>query len=287
MSTPPPTPKELRINPPSDFDGSSSKATQWLLSVRLYLHLNQQLYDTDEKKIIFSLSYMTKDSAKVWSTTFTHTALGHNPINFGTFTDFQDDFKKSFIHEDTKSNAIIWLTATKVSEKLPLGSYIQEFKNKVSISEITDNNVLINYFAVGIPRSLMRRIMSMDTSPGTIEGWYEKALHFKTQWERADVLDPQKKSYNSPAPKPYVPRQNTTPRDPNAMDVDAVRLEKLTDQERQRCMREGLCFRCRLPGHSANKCRVNNRPNAAPQVARIVELPQESQEEATIAALDF
>lgn len=126
--------------------------------------------------------------------------------------------------------------------------------------------------------------MTMDTVPTTISDWYKRAIHFKTQWERADVLDPKKKNHSYPSPKPYTPhRQNHTPKDPNAMEVDAVRLEKLTDNERQRCMREGLCLRCRQPGHFANNCRTYARPANNPRIARIEEVTEET----TIAALDF
>lgn len=180
---------------------------------------------------------------------------------------------------------ITWLSATKVSKELPLNEYISSFQNKVAISEITDQGVLINYFAVGINPSLMRRIMSMDTVPITIEGWYTKAIHFKNQWERADVLDNRRKTFNTPHQKTYTPHHPTQPpRDPNAMDVDAVRLKKLTDNERQCCMREGLCLRCRQPGHFANKCRTNIRPNNNIQVARVEELPEEM--DVTVAAIN-
>ena len=43
------------------------------------------------------------------------------------------------------------------------------------------------------------------------------------------------------------------------MDIDAISLSKLTPTERARCIKEGLCFRCRKKGHSANKC--NNARN--------------------------
>ena len=45
------------------------------------------------------------------------------------------------------------------------------------------------------------------------------------------------------------------------MDIDAISLSKLTPTERARCIKEGLCFRCRKKGHSANKC---NNARSAP-----------------------
>ena len=62
---------------------------------------------------------------------------------------------------------------------------------------------------------------------------------------------------------------SSSTRDPDAMDVDTIRLKKLSPANHARCMREGLCFHCRKKGHSANECRSaqpmgkpkgNNRP---------------------------
>ena len=56
------------------------------------------------------------------------------------------------------------------------------------------------------------------------------------------------------------------PSDPNAMDVDLVRLKKLSPQERAKCLREGRCFRCRKTGHDARNCR--NKINSTPGPSR-------------------
>ncbi|GAB0492318.1 hypothetical protein MMPV_009604 [Pyropia vietnamensis] len=41
---------------------------------------------------------------------------------------------------------------------------------------------------------------------------------------------------------------------PVPMDLSSVKVVKLTPEERQRCMREGLCLRCRQKGHLAKDC---------------------------------
>lgn len=43
------------------------------------------------------------------------------------------------------------------------------------------------------------------------------------------------------------------------MDLSSVKIEKLTPEERQRCMREGLCLRCRAKGHLAKDCPKGRR----------------------------
>ena len=59
------------------------------------------------------------------------------------------------------------------------------------------------------------------------------------------------------------------------MDIEAISLSKLTPTERARCIKEGLCFRCRKKGHSANKCNnTRNTPTGTflrPQTIRSTE----------------
>src|SRR5277367_409561 len=47
----------------------------------------------------------------------------------------------------------------------------------------------------------------------------------------------------------YTPRYTTTPRDPNAMDVD-----QLTTEEREQHMKENRCFGCHKVGHRVKDC---------------------------------
>ena len=53
-------PKEIRINLPKEFFGLQSEAGPFLQDVTLYLTLNQEVYNDDNKKIVFALSFMNK-----------------------------------------------------------------------------------------------------------------------------------------------------------------------------------------------------------------------------------
>ena len=45
-----------------------------------------------------------------------------------------------------------------------------------------------------------------------------------------------------------------TRKDPNAMDVDAMSIE-----ERNKLMKKGACFRCKKPGHLSKDCPTRNK----------------------------
>ena len=50
--------KEISINKPPIFIGATNRARKWLTNIRAYLMLNQVVYNNDEKRILFALSYM-------------------------------------------------------------------------------------------------------------------------------------------------------------------------------------------------------------------------------------
>ena len=222
-TTAPSKPQELKLGQPSTFNGNPKKARAWINNTQLYLLVNKDIYNHDDKKVAFALSFMKEGAARLWVPTKTKTAFTRNPPGFGTWADFLKRFNDSFILENTREQAIAWLTTTKVNDKIDILDYISKFKNNAALSGITDQNVLINFFSRGIPTQLMRRIYSMDTVPTTMEKWYQQTLHFKQVWERTNKIT---KGRNNP----FIPFQDNRnnnnhaqrKKDPNAMDVDAI-----------------------------------------------------------------
>ena len=184
-ATVPLKPQELKLGQPSAFNGDPKKARAWINNTQLYLLVNKDVYNHDDKKIAFTLFFTKEGLAGL---TKTETAFTSNPPGFRTWADFLKKFNDPFILENTKEQAIAWLSTTKVNDKINLLEYIPKFKNNATLSGITTQNVLINFFYRGIPTQLMKRIYSMDTVPNTVEKWYLQALHFKHVWEKTNKI---------------------------------------------------------------------------------------------------
>jgi Zinc knuckle len=92
--------------------------------------------------------------------------------------------------------------------------------------------------------------MKLETPLKTINDWYEWVAtldhkHHKLMWaikQTRGTLGKEK----APQKKFYFPRREC---DPNAMDIN-----RLTVNERNKWLKEGRCFRCKNTGHRANKC---------------------------------
>ncbi|KAF9223195.1 hypothetical protein BS17DRAFT_818074 [Gyrodon lividus] len=91
----------------------------------------------------------------------------------------------------------------------------------------------------------------MDTIPDTIDKWIAKAEHFHIQNQCIKVLQ-----NRSTYPRP--PTSSTSTPNPDAMDIDSVRLTPVKWAE---YMKKGLCFVCRKQGHRS----TNHKNGRLPQ----------------------
>ena len=246
---------EIRIRCPNEYDGKAETAQAWLDSVQLYLLINHALYYDDDRKITFALSYMKKGSAAIWAEVRRQQGLA--TLSFGTFAQFQQDFKNTFVDTNAAREAMNWLSTTHINSGEQLQEYINTFKLNVvraKYDEMKDAATLISYFSAGAPTWIMHRIQAMDTIPTTLTLWYEKAAHFHLQKEIARKIALVHHG-NAPPPRsnqsPRLPNSRPS-RDPNAMDIDALNLSPV---EWSRCLRDRLCFICKQPN-----CSTRNHP---------------------------
>jgi hypothetical protein len=58
-------PDKIKLNSPTPFTGKRNEFVLFMEDVYIYLRVNQQTYDNDNKKISFILSYLTGGDAAI------------------------------------------------------------------------------------------------------------------------------------------------------------------------------------------------------------------------------
>ena len=252
---------ELKAALPADFSGEPSDAVWWIKAMKAYFSINSTIYTSDTDKVMTMLSKMSKGQgvsfSEMWYDRMVDTSITNSEK---TFDKFASNFESTFFPYDTKATAHFELTKlAQKSFKRPDGvmddgfqKYITDFQNLASKAGISDD-VIIDQFSLGLDQQLATMILSMSSIPTTVAKWIEQAKVFHAQKMWILALKGGR--------LPSTIHSLRTTHDPNAMDIDAISLSKLTPTERARCIKEGLCFRCRKKGHSANKC--NNTWNAS------------------------
>ena len=70
--------KEIKMSTPTPFMGDRMKFNNFLMKVEMYLKINKEIYNTDMKKIIFTLSYMKEGTAGLWKQSYWSNAIAMN-----------------------------------------------------------------------------------------------------------------------------------------------------------------------------------------------------------------
>ena len=61
---------EVKLNPPKVFSGKRTELNKFLQDVLVYLTVNKEVYNNNEKKIAYLLSFMTEGDAASWKEEF-------------------------------------------------------------------------------------------------------------------------------------------------------------------------------------------------------------------------
>ena len=124
----------------------------------------------------------------------------------------------------------------------------------------------VDIFKQGLKTWLFQMIMRRRPLPLTLEEWQWTARdEFSANPIMKATLEGGRAKGGFSARQNYYATLNNTPkpagqkpRDPDAMDVDAMRTSKLSKEERDRLREERRCFNCQKKGHLARDCRKKN-----------------------------
>ena len=241
------SPKELSLNKPDSFTGEHEKFTPWLLSVRTYLMMNAHVYDTDEKQIGFTLSYMTGGSALAFKENYIEGCISDGLSFFiaELFAEFVKKLKNIYEVGDIKATSMLHLANIKQGNR-PLAEYASQFLMLMKRAGIQDGAPMGTFFGKGLTTFLSDRILSLGITPDSVQDWIKVALSVnaaeatKRVFRGTDTAEDRKNLY-------YQEQKATMPRkfrDPDAMDVDRGKPKMARPLE---------CFGCKGP-HMRRDC---------------------------------
>lgn len=276
-------PTEAKIRQPKDFDGSSITARKFFFDCKIYLNLNQQIYDTDEKKIAFVLSFCNEGTAAAFAENYYTLGLHASK----TFTEFEADFNAAFLSSDTAGDA---LQELKQLKQTGTGDeYVAKFKILVTRAGISQYEALRDYFEQGLSQGLRQRIYNLTTLPDTMAKWYEQAQRLDNQWRRSNLYSPPtstrlpfpRRDAYPPRNRPQVAETSTRIRSLPLEDfleqfADDIYANRLSTADREHFFKENRCFRCGNTGHIARNCTnrqlpsqsTSNRTNTRPPIKK-------------------
>jgi Ty3 transposon capsid-like protein/Zinc knuckle len=258
---------ELKLHQPSEFTGKKDDLKYFLQKVRMYLLINKRNYDDDEKKILYALFFFKEGTeAGAWSSEFIADAKKKDPIDLGTWNDFITSLKEAFEPYDAPADAFESLKTLRMGDKTA-DEHNAVFKTLLTQSKIPkDTSTTIDLYRESLTIPPQRRIMTLDNPPETLDNWYKWSAKLDHNFRKMQRVvgkardNNNNKNSNSKGNAKYEPKRTWNfqrkEKDPNAMDVDALTLEK-----RNEMMKKGLCFGCGEQGHLSRDCPKKKKPS--------------------------
>ena len=248
--------QEFGLNKPTPFDGNRKKIVAFIQEVKVYLTVNKHVYHTDESKIAFTLSYMTKNEALQWKELYVEQMMDANgELVFPSFKKFIYDLIQTFQPINRIDDAMNQLTMLKqgdrAAEELVMEFRLLMGRAGLEAKSHSDNLHLIGLFRDALNPQLARRILFSEVIPKTIEGWIAKAIQFDTNYRMAMAIlkqtpETSQRDENRSRRWAYRPTERK--------DFDLMNIDKSMMEERSVLMSEGKCFKCKKRGHRARDC---------------------------------
>jgi hypothetical protein len=190
-----------------------------MTNIELYFNMNEQRISTNQLKILLALQHISED-AQQWKENEKTDLDDSTNVDkqWNDWTGFKTRFLKNWEELDSPGNAF--------SELLKLN------KRKFTTGKKRFGNTIYQY-SLGLTTDEYRSIAL--TNPTTLQGWYDAA-------HRLFNIDSRLGNIN----------QNT--RSEWDMDVDVISVNALSREERERHVRNNLCFICHKDGHISKEC---------------------------------
>lgn len=268
----------LKVAPPDDFDGSSSKAETFLSQLSLYFHGKR--ISEDDDRVILALSYMKGGTAGPWAKIKVKEFSREGVCDWNTFV---AEFQETFGDPNPAG------TARHKMNQLKQGNHTAD-EYVASFRELKDdtkynNAALIEKFEQGLNPVLADKIYALPEMPTTLESWISWAIKLDRQWRQREANKkllgqfPKATSLSSKPTKSISNPSSVSSSQQSASHSKQTDVVPMDIDSGWKSVRPLVCFKCRKPGHKAIHCRSQVDINSMDFEALKVFMKEEIQKE--------
>lgn len=242
----PQAPKEPRVSLPDKFDGDRTKLRDFVNQIRLVFRLQPQRYSTEEIQVGFIGTLLT-GTALSWFSSL----LEKNSPLLTNRDQFLEELSRTFGERDRALIATTKLRSLQQRSR-PASAYVAEFQQIACDLEWNDA-ALITMFRWGLRDDIKTLLLNLP-KPTTLSEAITQAIDcdnrlFEQRQERRLLFGSYRTDYAASS-RQTPPSTSTL----EPMQIDASKVKKLSEEEKERRRREHLCLYCGGKDHGWRNC---------------------------------
>jgi len=254
----------VRFPFPASYKDDEDDAEGYIARVTMYINIHADKYSLNTEQVYLFLQGCAGPQSLAWASRVGAKSLAERrdklaQPRYATFQQVTNDFRLRFGAVEKKRTAQAKLEILSQGRK-PARDYVLEFEELAKDTGY-GNDALVQRFQQGLHSVVRAKIDEMRPTVLDIVDWQHEAIRRDSNY-RASMLEQQAWSrrfasstdngtHGTPTPTNHRGASNGAS---VAVSNTNIAPGKLTDAERTRCMREGLCLRCRQKGHMARDC---------------------------------
>jgi len=152
---------------PELYDSQGNKALAFWNILENYFTVNEDMFNTDHKKVASALTYFKQDTqAGKWASNQMATAITAQPTNYGTWQAFKDAFKTQFIPPQMELEVLSKLHATPQGSR-EFNEWYQEWSQHAQRANVDENTKMFT-FHNALNGAISNKIASQSPQPATL-----------------------------------------------------------------------------------------------------------------------
>ena len=155
--------KKTELNPPRIFTGKRTDLRRFLQDTFMFLTINKEHYNNDNKKIAFIMSFMTDGDTALWKEEFIGKVIRDSvargdDISFGSYKKFIESLEKSFTLYNVPGDALNAMKHLRMGDR-SFEEHLAKFKLLMSQSGLDKLAAIVDLFRETLPYGLQRPIL--------------------------------------------------------------------------------------------------------------------------------
>ena len=227
---------KVKVNPPKEFHGARDETSSFLAQCELVFRANPALYNDDQVRVIYMVSYLRGDAFKWYES-----AILRPNLNNIAYEQFKTLFKATFGEDTNVQIDKAYADLRRCQQTKSCQAYSTRFLQLASRVD-ANKSTKMNFYREGLKAEVKLHLIGLRPAPATLAELIQAAVQYDDAYHRIKSAGYRPATTSGPRFTPSTPVTSTGPTPMNIDSQKVTTTGKLTDAERKRRKDNHLCM---------------------------------------------